>query len=177
MQANIPKKLKEPANRKKEVPDCAVFVYRGVHVVVLPRVLLTRSSKVRRWCNGPCRNGRALPTLEPKRGDIVDRNGEVLAQSGTADTVLLYPKKIAEAGNAQTIADTLAPLLGMDAATILEKAQDTSKSEVWLKRQIDRDVADRNPCAQSNGRRLYGGYQALLSQRRFSNPGVGLCLR
>lgn len=142
MQANIPKKLKEPANRKKRflIVLCS---FTAVFTLLFCRVFYLQIIQ------GPSLVQRALSqwtrvtSVEPKRGDIVDRNGEVLAQSGTADTVLLYPKKIAEAGNAQTIADTLAPLLGMDAATILEKAQDTSKSEVWLKRQIDRDVADQ----------------------------------
>ncbi len=83
--------------------------------------------------------------VSAKRGNIVDRNGEVLAQSSTADTVLLYPQKIASSKDkalAQTIATKLAPILEMEEAAILEKAQDKTKSEVWLKRQITAEQAD-----------------------------------
>ena len=100
MQANIPKKLKEPANRKKRflIVLCS---FTAVFTLLFCRVFYLQIIQ------GPSLVQRALSqwtrvtSVEPKRGDIVDRDGEVLAQSGTADTVLLYPKKIAEAGNAQ----------------------------------------------------------------------------
>ncbi len=87
-------------------------------------------------------------TVSAKRGSIVDTNGEVLAQSGSADTVILHPKTIAtsakkQAGLEETIANSLAAILDMDAAGVLEKVKDTSKYEIWLKRQITQDQADQ----------------------------------
>ncbi len=86
------------------------------------------------------------------RGSITDRNGEILAQSGTADTVLLRPKQIASSKlnteenpnyAAELVADKLASILGMDRENIYQKATDTSKSEIWLARQIDKDVSNQ----------------------------------
>lgn len=48
-------------------------------------------------------------SVAPKRGSILDRNGEVLAASATAESVLLYPKDIEDPGE---IANLLAPILG-----------------------------------------------------------------
>jgi len=70
-----------------------------------------------------------------KRGSILDRNGNVLAQSASADTVVLRPQKITDP---DLVADTLSSVLGMDRQEIYDKATDTSKYEIWVKRQITR---------------------------------------
>ncbi|MDP2891995.1 MAG: stage V sporulation protein D [Bacillota bacterium] len=75
-----------------------------------------------------------------QRGSILDRNGEVLAQSAAVDTVLLRPAQIKDP---QSIAAALSPILGMDEAAIIEKASDKTKGEVWLKRQITREQANQ----------------------------------
>jgi stage V sporulation protein D (sporulation-specific penicillin-binding protein) len=74
-----------------------------------------------------------------ERGSILDRNGNVLAQSASADTVLLRPKQVTEPDK---VADSLAEILEMDRSTVYEKATDTSKSEIWLKRQITREQSE-----------------------------------
>jgi stage V sporulation protein D (sporulation-specific penicillin-binding protein) len=70
------------------------------------------------------------------RGSILDKNGNILAQSATADTVVLRPAQVKDAN---LIADQLAKILQMDRETIYEKATDKKKSEVWLKRQITKE--------------------------------------
>ena len=77
-------------------------------------------------------------TIQPTRGRILDRNGAVLAQSATAYTLSVSPRQVK---NAATLAQLLSPILDMDAAAIEEKASDTSKGGVTLKRQLARDVA------------------------------------
>lgn len=152
MQAKIPVKLKEPVNRKKRFL-IVLCTFTTVFALLFCRVFYLQIIQ------GPSLVQRALSqwtrvtSVSAKRGDIVDRNGEVLAQSGTADTVLLYPKKIADDGEgaAQKVADTLAPILGMDASAIVEKAQDTTKSEIWLKRQVTREQADQIRALNLNG--------------------------
>lgn len=39
--------------------------------------------------------------VAPKRGSILDRNGEILATSATAESVLLHPKDIEDAGGSR----------------------------------------------------------------------------
>ena len=152
MQARIGRKGKEPVNRKKRFV-IVLCLYTAVFALLFCRVFYLQIIQ------GPSLVQRALSqwtrvtSVSAKRGDIVDRNGEVLAQSGTANTVLLYPKKIADGGAdaAQNVANQLAPILGMDANTILEKAKDTTKSEIWLKRQVTREQADAIRALNLNG--------------------------
>lgn len=77
-------------------------------------------------------------TIQPTRGRILDRNGTVLAQSATAYTLSVSPRQVKDAVR---MAQVLAPILDMDAAKIAEKAADTSKGGVTLKRQLSRDAA------------------------------------
>lgn len=77
--------------------------------------------------------------IAAKRGKILDRNGEVLSQSAGAKTIILRPNAIKEKDK---VADELSRILEMDRATVYEKATDTTKSEVWLKRQVEQDAVN-----------------------------------
>ena len=79
--------------------------------------------------------------VSAKRGNILDRNGNVLAQSANAETVVLRPAEVKK-GNVDAISQKLAEMLGMDVEEVKKKAA-ANKSEVWLKRQVDNDVADQ----------------------------------
>ncbi len=79
-------------------------------------------------------------TIEPQRGSILDRNGNVLAQSANADTVVIRPAEVAK-GNVDSIVSVLSEMLGIDEETVRRKATDLAKSEVWLARQIGEDVS------------------------------------
>ena len=63
------------------------------------------------------------------RGDIYDRNGKVLAESATVNTLICNPKDIEADGDSEVIAARLAPVLNMDQKTkllkIITKIQDT----------------------------------------------------
>ena len=93
--------------------------------------------------------------LQPVRGQILDRNGHVLAQDGDAYTVAVNPRLIHEYGQEELVVHTLAPLLGMDTPEGLEKlrsrvtaknregkllAQAEIRNEGW---KIDRQTAER----------------------------------
>lgn len=80
--------------------------------------------------------------VSAKRGNILDCNGNVLAQSANAETVVLRPSEVKK-GNVDAIVQKLAEMLDMDAAEVRKKATDEKKSEVWLKRQVDNDIADQ----------------------------------
>ena len=77
-------------------------------------------------------------TIQPTRGRILDRNGAVLAQSATAYTLSVSPRRVKDAAR---LAQLISPVIGVDAAQIEKKASDTSRGGVTLKRQLSRDVA------------------------------------
>ena len=101
--------------------------------------------------------------VSAKRGEILDCNGNVLAQSATAQTVVLRPSEITKS-NVDAIVSILARILEMDEETIRKKATDTKKSEVWLKRQVPTDVA--NELRVEN---LPGVYFSLDVRRYYPN--------
>jgi stage V sporulation protein D (sporulation-specific penicillin-binding protein) len=96
--------------------------------------------------------------VSASRGVIYDRNGEVLAQSGSADSVVLHPKAINKSKNAaeneaaaMEVARNLSAILEMDEQAIYTKARDTTKYEIWLKRQITEDQSARIKALGLNG--------------------------
>ncbi|WP_019561386.1 MULTISPECIES: peptidoglycan D,D-transpeptidase FtsI family protein [Caldimonas] len=107
-------------------------------------VLLCRAAYVQIFGNdffqrqGESRYARTLE-LPANRGRILDRNGLILASSVPAPSIWVIPKDF-EADRAQR--RELARLLGMTAAE-LEKRLSDNPNFVWLRRQIDEDVAER----------------------------------
>lgn len=80
-------------------------------------------------------------TLSAARGMILDSTGVVLARNGTAYKVVIWPGSI-KAGERERVATELAQLLDMDYAKVLEKVSDTSKQEIILARQVERETVD-----------------------------------
>jgi len=76
----------------------------------------------------------------PERGKIKDRNGVILAQSGSSDSIAARPSQIKDP---EKVAAQLAPILELDYQTLYQKLSDTSNSFVWIKRQVSRDVANQ----------------------------------
>ena len=78
--------------------------------------------------------------IQPTRGRILDRNGAVLAQSATAYTASVSPRQVTDAAR---FAGLLSPVLDVEAAAIEQKAADTSKGGVTLRRQLPRETAQQ----------------------------------
>lgn len=120
-----------PENKRKKR---LIYLLAGFAVLfggLLLRVLYLQVFKGAEYQQRALSQWTSDSLVQPKRGTITDRNGEILAQSGTVDTVLLRPKQIASSkleNAAEQVADTLAPILEMDRDEILEKATDTTKS-------------------------------------------------
>ena len=76
--------------------------------------------------------------VSAKRGDIQDRNGNILAQSASADTVVVRPSQIKDV---DYTADKLSEILEMDRDEVMQKLTKDA-SEVWLKRQVESEQAD-----------------------------------
>lgn len=76
------------------------------------------------------------------RGLILDTNGVVLAQSGTAYKVLIWPNLIAT-DDRDRIAQELSAALDMDYAAVLSRISDTKLQQIELRRGVERETIDR----------------------------------
>jgi len=82
---------------------------------------------------------RQVVTLNPDRGLIYDRHGEELAVSVQVESIFLRPAGIQDRAKASRV---LARVLKMDQRAVMGKL--TSRQPfVWLKRQVEPEVADR----------------------------------
>ncbi|MBQ9280152.1 MAG: PASTA domain-containing protein [Clostridia bacterium] len=79
-------------------------------------------------------------TISPKRGMIYDRNGEVLAESITVETISVTPKNI-KAENKEKTAKGLADILDLDYESILAKTKKNTADETIAKK-LDKNVTD-----------------------------------
>ena len=78
-------------------------------------------------------------TLPAERGEITDRNGELLATSVEVQSVFVTPPSIEDPGLASAL---LASALDMPAAEVRARI-DNDRSWVFLKRRVSADVAER----------------------------------
>lgn len=109
-------------------------------------------------------------SVAPKRGSILDRNGEVLATSATVESILLYPKDIEDPGE---IANLLAPILEMDEQKIFEIASDKSKVESWLKRQITSEQAEQIRALDLKGVGFFADIKRFYPSGAFMSQVLG----
>jgi cell division protein FtsI (penicillin-binding protein 3) len=79
-------------------------------------------------------------TLQPRRGDILDRNGLELATSVTAYSVFVDPSLVKKKGKT---AKGLARLLGLRYNETLSKVSLKDKKFVWIERRISSEVKDQ----------------------------------
>lgn len=77
--------------------------------------------------------------VEAKRGSILDRNGNELVTSVSADSIYVIPNHIE---NPDQVAAKVAPLLGMDVAKVKNIITKKSRFE-WIKRKVDFEVSQK----------------------------------
>jgi cell division protein FtsI (penicillin-binding protein 3) len=107
---------------------------------------------------GEVRFARTLD-LPASRGRILDRNGLMLATSVPVPSIWAMPEDLER--DRKKLAQ-LAKLLEMPLAELEKKLGDEDKSFVWLKRQVDQDVAKK--VAELN---VKGVYQRKEYQRQY----------
>ena len=78
-------------------------------------------------------------SLSPDRGDIFDRNGNLLATSINAYSVFTVPRNVE---NKKAVADVLSKQLNMSRYSVMEKLN-SEKPFVWIKRKIEEPVAQK----------------------------------
>ncbi|MBB3177525.1 penicillin-binding protein 2 [Variovorax sp. Sphag1AA] len=90
---------------------------------------------------GEVRFARTLE-LPANRGRILDRNGDILASDIPAPSIWAIPEDVDPADPVtQPKLKKLAELLGVPQSELVRKLDDDDKSFVWLKRQVDENVA------------------------------------
>lgn len=104
-------------------------------------------------------------SLTAARGNIQDTTGVVLAQSGTAYKVVIWPNNI-DADERTRIATELSEILEMDYATVLSKVADTKKQEIVLARRVERETVD-----QITARKLGIGVGTAIDIKRYYPSG------
>lgn len=105
------------------------LVARAAYVQVIDNAFFKRQ--------GTVRFVRTLD-LPANRGRILDRNGHILASSVPVPSIWASPEDL-ERDAAKL--KTLAKLLGMSQAELDKKLADEDKNFVWIKRQVDEDIA------------------------------------
>ncbi|MBQ8616732.1 MAG: PASTA domain-containing protein [Clostridia bacterium] len=78
--------------------------------------------------------------VAPRRGDIVDTNGKLLAQSITSFTISVAVRDVSDVDG---LAGVLQRELGVDAERTKKRLRDTKAASATLARQVDREAADR----------------------------------
>ena len=121
-----------------------------------------------------------LPVV-PNRGRILDRNMNVLAQSASAETVMIRPSEIRNAAKkdasveplARRIAQTLSGILEMDEEGLYQKAISTNARELWIKRQITKEQATAIRQAELPGVHFAEDTKRYYPQQNFLSQVLG----
>jgi cell division protein FtsI (penicillin-binding protein 3) len=99
--------------------------------------------------------------LEPLRGDLLDRHGELLAQSAYVESVAASPRRIDDPAR---VSRTLGRALGMQRSEVSRRLGGGG-AFVWVKRWVTPDEADRVRRAD------LAGVQLLPERKRFYPNG------
>ena len=127
----------------------SLITFFGVGVMVRAGYLmLSDSPRLSRVLE---RQFREAPPPQPRRGAIVDRNGESLAVSLDSKSLYVHPTKVK---NKRWLAKKLSKILKISRRKLLKKLKQ-KKGFVWIKRHLDRNEELRVLDLLNEDRRLY----------------------
>ena len=114
-----------------------VSIFLVVLIVRLGFVQLSQGADLRKKADDS--HFRGVP-VAPKRGNIEDRQGNVLAMSVSSETLYAIPAEVRQSGRAKEMALTLSPLLGETAAEI--EAHITKRTALeYVQKRVKPEVA------------------------------------
>lgn len=121
---------------------------------------------------------REIPVVAA-RGEIQDRNGQILASNRTTFTVFVRPNAVRDAKYGASV---LSETLGVDEAALLEKLENSKASELTVARQVEKEKIEQLVSYGLDGvyyskdnTRVYAYGDALCQVLGFtSNDGSGL---
>jgi cell division protein FtsI (penicillin-binding protein 3) len=132
----------------------AALAARAAYVQVIHRDFYQRQGEVR--------YARTIE-IPANRGRLVDRNGSILAANVPAISVWAIPEDVnASVQEQPTKVTQLAQVLGIPLTEIQKKLSQEDKSFVWLRRQVDGNVA-----AQIQALGIEGVYTRAESRRQY----------
>jgi len=91
------------------------------------------------WVQRALRQRSRTITVEPRRGNIYDRNGSELAMSIDVDSIFAVPSEIPEP---ETTASILGNVLHLDPEDILARMK-ASRNFAWVMRKVDAETSER----------------------------------
>ena len=90
------------------------------------------------------RNQSRTTSVSPRRGEIYDRNMDLLATSVSVEHIYLNPRELKQSGaDIEKIAADLAPILDREAGWIAEQAVKTSRRYMQIGWSVDEDTAGK----------------------------------
>jgi cell division protein FtsI (penicillin-binding protein 3) len=111
------------------------------------------------------------PEYSIKRGDILDRNGKLLAVSDELESVYLNPDELKN--NMEAI-NLLSNVLNINKNTITNKI-DSNKNFIWIKRQISPSQANIIKNAKIKGIYLKKEYKRFYPNKNLASQILGFC--
>ena len=116
------------------------FIWAAIVLVRLVQLQIVEHNKYQLLAD---REHDHLVKVEPRRGSILDRNGQRLAMSLPVDSVFVNPMQIRDSGVA---AEILGKLLDLDAPKLkadIDEAAAAHRGFLWVKRRLEPEDADR----------------------------------
>ena len=152
---------------------CATIAFILLFCILLYRLVELKIIQGQSYKETALKNRLKEVTVDSNRGDIFDRNKELLATSTYGESVAVFPAEINESKySVQQMSQTLSALLSMDEQTVYEKLT-SSSSFVWLKRKIPFDVGPKIEAYDFPGIELFQEAQRYYPKGRIASQTLG----
>lgn len=127
------------AKRSMAVAMAIIFAGFGVGIVSLARIQLVHGEEYKEKAE---MQQLSDTTISAQRGTIYDRNGDILSESASAWKVYLVPSKIETDEQMELTVKGLSSILGMDEATVRNKASQSQYNYVAVQEGVENDTKD-----------------------------------